>query len=291
MIDFDCIPDVRQNLAEGPVWSAAEGALYWVDIRRPAVHRYEPSGRVVTTWAMPNLVGSLAIREKGGVLVALKGRLAVLDPSSGQIEPLVSIDLERPDNRCNDGKCDRRGRFWVGTMDNLKRGGGTGSLYCFNAQHELSRVVEGIEIPNSLAWSPDDKTMYFADTFRRQVYAYDFDLDRGRLGDRRTFAEFDVSGGAPDGSTVDAEGFLWTAVYRGGALHRYAPDGRLDRVVKLPMSQPTSCAFGGVGLDVLYVTSASQNLTADELVREPYAGAIIAINVGAKGLEEPQFAG
>jgi sugar lactone lactonase YvrE len=291
MINFDCIPDVRQNLAEGPVWSPAEGALYWVDIRKPAVHRYKPPGRTVTTWAVPDLVGSLAIRKKGGVLVALKGRLAVLDPSSGQIEPLVSIDLERPDNRCNDGKCDRRGRFWVGTMDNLKRGGGTGSLYCFNAEHELSKAVEGIEIPNSLAWSPDDKTMYFADTFRRQIYAYDFDLDRGRLGDRRTFAEFGASEGAPDGSTVDADGFLWTAVYRGGALHRYAPDGRLDRVVKLPMSQPTSCAFGGAGLDVLYVTSASQNLTADELAREPYAGAIIAINVGARGLEEPRFAG
>jgi sugar lactone lactonase YvrE len=131
--------------------------------------------------------------------------------------------------------------------------------------------------------------MYFADTFRRQIYAYEFDIEHGVLGERRTFAEFSEGNGVPDGATVDAEGFLWTAVYRGGALHRYAPDGRLDKVVTLPMSQPTSCAFGGEALDFLYVTSASQGMAPDALAREPYAGAIIAISVGVRGIVEPTF--
>lgn len=291
MIDFECIGDLRQNLAEGPVWCTREHTLYWVDIRKPAVHRYDPAKRDVTTWAMPSLVGSLAIRDKGGVLLALQGRLAVLDPGSSKVEPLVSVEPDLPDNRCNDGKCDRLGRFWIGTMNNLKRGNASGALYRFDVKHRLSRMIDGVEIPNSLAWSPDARTMYFADTFRRQIYAYDFDVESGELGSRRIFAEFAEGGGSPDGSTVDADGFLWTAIYRGAALHRYAPDGRLDRAVPLPMSQPTSCAFGGDALDVLYVTSASQNMAPETLAREPYAGAIIAIDVRARGIAEPRFAG
>jgi sugar lactone lactonase YvrE len=248
------------------VWCTREHTLYWVDIRKPAVHRYDPAKRDVTTWAMPGLVGSLAIRDKGGVLVALQGRLAVLDPGSSKVEPLVSVEPDLPDNA-------------------------SGALYRFDAKRRLSRMIDGVDIPNSLAWSPDARTMYFADTFRRQIYAYDFDVDSGELGSWRIFAEFAEGGGSPDGSTVDADGFLWTAIYRGAALHRYAPDGRLDRVVPLPMSQPTSCAFGGDALDVLYVTSASQNMTPETLAREPYAGAIIAIDVRTRGIAEPRFAG
>lgn len=291
MIDFECIGDLRQNLAEGPIWCPRERALYWVDIRKPAVHRYDPATRGVAAWPMPDLVGSLAVCERGGVLVALRGRLARFDPASGHLESLVSVDAELPDNRCNDGKCDRRGRFWVGTMHNSERGGAAGALYRFDVRRGLARTVAGVEIPNSLAWSLDDRTMYFADTFHRQIYAYDYDLEQGEVGERHLFALLPEGGGVPDGSTVDAEGFLWTAVYRGGALHRYAPDGRLDRVVTLPMSQPTSCAFGGDGLDVLYVTSAHQGMTEVALAREPYAGAIIAIHVGVKGIAEPAFAG
>jgi sugar lactone lactonase YvrE len=166
-----------------------------------------------------------------------------------------------------------------------------GSLYRIDAQHQVVKMAEGICIPNSLAWSPDDRTMYFADTFKRAIYAYSFDIDTGSISNQRVFARFAEGSGAPDGSTVDAEGFLWNAVYGGGRLHCYAPNGRLHRSVELPMSQPTSCAFGGTDLNTLYVTSASQRLRAEQLAREPFAGAIIAIDVGVKGLPEPQYVG
>jgi sugar lactone lactonase YvrE len=152
-------------------------------------------------------------------------------------------------------------------------------------------MADGIDIPNGLAWSPDDHTMYFADTFDRTIFAYSFDIDSGTIHDRQVFAELPDGGGVPDGSTVDADGFLWNAVYGGGRLNRYAPDGRLDRTVELPMTQPTSCTFGGPRLDTLYVTSASQRLSAAQLAHQPFAGATIAIDVGVKGLPEPYYAG
>ena len=291
MIGFECVGDLRQNLAEGPVWSVQEQALYWVNIREPAVYRYNPGSRELSSWRMPAFAGSLAACERGGVLVALQGRLVRLDTASGQLEALAVIEPELPGNWCNDGKCDRQGRFWIGTMSEAVRGGRVGSLYRFDASGRLARIRDGVEIPNGLAWSPDNRIMYFTDTFDRQIFAYDFAPDSGEMGARRLIAEFPAGAATPDGATVDADGFLWTAIYGGGRLHRYAPDGRLDRVVPLPMSQPTSCAFGGANLDVLYVTSASQRLTPEGLMREPLAGAVVNLDVGVKGIPEPTFAG
>lgn len=291
MLDFECLGDERQNLAEGPVWCPREQALYWVDIRRPTLHRYVAATRNVETWPMPDLVGSLAVRQAGGLLVALRNGLAKFDPETGHVEPVISLEDDKPENRSNDGKCDRRGRFWVGTIHNLKPGTPAGALYRIDASRRVARVAGDIGIPNSIAWSPDDRTMYFADTAKRTIFTYSFDIDSGDIRDRRVFADFPEGSGAPDGSTVDADGFLWNAVYGGSRLNRYAPDGRLDRVVEMPMSQPTSCAFGGRALDVLYVTSAAQRLSAEQLAREPYAGAIIAVDVGVKGLPEPYYAG
>ncbi len=291
MIAFERVGDIQHDLAEGPVWSVREQALYWVNIREPAVYRYDPASREVGMWRMPAFVGSLAVCERGGVLVALQGCLAWLDPASGQLQSMAPVEPELPANRCNDGKCDRQGRFWVGTMHDTIRGGRTGSLYRFDAGRRLSRIQGGIEIPNGLAWSPDGRVMYFTDTFDRQIFAYDFDPGSGEISDGRAFTEPVEGVGAPDGGTVDADGFFWTAIYGGGRLHRYAPDGALDRVVPLPMTQPTSCAFGGYMMDVLYVTSASQRMAPEALTREPLAGAIIAIDVGVPGIPESTYAG
>src|SRR5262249_39828949 len=159
-----------------------------------------------------------------------------------------------PDNRTNDGKCDRRGRFWVGTMHNTVGGLPAGSLYRVDGDHSVHRMASAITIPNSLAWSPDDRTMYFADSSQRSIRSYAFDSETGDIADQRVFAQLSDGTGVPDGSTVDEAGFLWTAIYGGGRLHRYAPDGRLDRTVDLPMGQPTSCAFGGADFGTLYVT-------------------------------------
>ena len=176
-------------------------------------------------------------------------------------------------------------------MAEAARGGRSGSLYRFGPHAGLTRIRGGIEIPNGLAWSPDSRTMYFTDTFDRRIFAHDFDPDHGEMGPPRLFASLPEGTATPDGATVDAEGFFWTAIYGGGRLHRYAPDGRLDRVVPLPMSQPTSCAFGGSKLNILFVTSASQRMSPEALAREPFAGAIISLDVGVTGIQEPSFAG
>jgi sugar lactone lactonase YvrE len=166
-----------------------------------------------------------------------------------------------------------------------------GALYRTDPGGRWQRMVDGITVPNSLAWSPDDRTMYFADTPHRVIWAYPFDAETGALGARRPFAEVPEGAGYPDGSTVDADGCLWNAHFDGWRLTRYAPDGRVDRVVPLPVQRPTSCAFGGPGLGVLYVTSARARLTEAELARGPLAGGLLALEPGPRGLPEPRFAG
>ena len=291
MVEIDCVTSLRNILGEGPVWNPAEQALYWVDIRGPSVYRYDSVRGSLTTWAMPELIGSLAVRSRGGLLIALHSKLARFDPETLEILPIASPEGHLPHKRFNDGKCDRRGRFWVGSMNNEVRGDPSGVLYRLDAEYRCAKMEEGFSIPNSLAWSPDNKTMYFADTFTGTIFTYAFDIDGGTIADRRVFAQIAQGAGAPDGSTVDEQGCLWNAVYGGWRLHRYAPNGRIDRVVELPISQPTSCAFGGPNLDILYVTTATNRLDPQEMSRQPLAGMLLAIHVGTKGLPEPYFAG
>jgi sugar lactone lactonase YvrE len=291
MIDINCVTDRRNILGEGPVWNPTEQVLYWVDIREPSICRYDPVRCSLTAWTMPELIGSLAVRSRGGLLLALHSRLARFDPQTLEIVSIASPEADSPHKRFNDGKCDRRGRFWVGSMNNEVRGDPSGVLYRLDAKHECVRMEAGFSTPNSLAWSPDDKWMYFADTFTRTIFAYAFDIDSGTISNRRVFAQIPEGSGGPDGSTVDTDGCLWNAVFGGWCLHRYTPDGRVDRVVDLPISQPTSCAFGGPNLDILYVTSATNRLRPGELSHQPLAGRLLALDVGAKGLPEPYFAG
>ena len=273
-------------LGEGPVWCDRAQVLYWVDIRAPAVRRFSPASGRTDTWPMPELVGSLAVGESGRLLVALSTALALFDPATGRLERVAEI-AGGPDQRFNDGKCDRQGRFWVGTMNNVTRAP-EGSLYCFDGRGLREVVAGGIRIPNSLAWSPDDRTLYFADSLEQTIRAYPFDPAGARLGPDRDFARVEPPA-IPDGATIDAEGGLWSAEYDGWRLTRYAPDGRVDRHVPLPVQRPTSCAFGGPGLDVLFVTTATQKLAPEDLARQPLAGALLALDVGARGLPEPRF--
>jgi L-arabinonolactonase len=239
---------------------------------------------------MPEAIGSFALREAGGALVALRSGLHLLDLRSGALDLFCAVEPDRPDNRLNDGRCDRRGRFWVGSMHDRLRAP-TGALYRVDPDRTSQRVLDGITVPNSLSWSPDGRVMYFSDTRSREILAYDFDTATGRPGARRVFARVPDDGGYPDGATVDAEGFLWSAHWDGWRVTRYAPDGRVDRVIELPVQRPTSCAFGGERLDVLYVTSASTRLTPTELARGPGAGGLFAVEVGVRGLLESRFAG
>ena len=283
------IGDQIDILGESPIWHEREGALYWVDVRRPAIRRLDPASGNVVTWNMPGLIGSIAFTEDGRLLAALADQIALFEPATGKLEAVASLPARIPDHRFNDGRCDRQGRFWVGTMHNITRAP-EGVLYRLDPERgELLTAKTGICIPNSLAWSPDGRTMYFADSLRYAIFAYDFDTASGQMSNERTFVETRAPG-FPDGSTVDADGYLWNAEFNAWRVVRYAPDGRVDRVIELPAERPTSCAFGGPNFDVLYVTTASQWMSESEMAAQPMAGALLAIETDVRGLREPRLA-
>ena len=275
-------------LGESPVWDERAQCLYWVDIRRPAIRRLDPDSGRIDTWAMPDLVGSIALTDEDRLLVALPQFIALFDVVSGSLEAFARAPQVVPGHRFNDGRCDRAGRFWVGSMHNLTRAP-EGVLYKLEGRGELQPVRSGICIPNSLAFSPDGRTMYFADSLRYTLFAYDYDPARGCMGQQRVFATTEPPG-FPDGSTVDAEGYVWNAQFDAWRVVRYAPDGRIDRVIDMPVQRPTSCAFGGADLATLYITTASQKMSPAELQAQPLAGALLALDVGVRGLVEPRFA-
>jgi len=280
----------RNTLGEGPVWCPREQALYWVDIEKSSLQRFDPQSGAVRRWVLPERIGSFALRENGGAVLALASGFAFFDLETGALERLTAPEKDNPRNRFNDGKCDRAGRFWAGTMDD-RLSQHTGALYCLDPLLSCRRVESGIGIPNSIAWSPDDRVFYFADTMDRVIYAYDFDRAAGMIANRRIFCTMEGQAGAPDGSTVDAEGCLWNAQWDGWRVVRYDPEGRVERIVELPVQKPTSCMFGGPGLATLYVTSAIWDLDEQALARQPLAGALLAMDVGVRGLPEPRFAG
>jgi sugar lactone lactonase YvrE len=235
-------------------------------------------------------IGSMGLRRNGGAVVALRSGFALVNFPGGEVQKLCDLIPRGSDLRFNDGRCDRHGRFWSGTLHE-KRQVGTGALYRLGTDLGCHKLLEGITVSNGIAWSPDDLTMYFADSHVRTIFSFDFDIQSGTLGNRRIFAELAPDDGVPDGATVDLEGFLWSANFDGGCITRYAPDGRVDRVVPFPVKRPTSCAFGGDGLNILYVTSASRGLPEEHSRKGSLAGGLFALDVGVKGLPEPRFAG
>ncbi|MFQ5947524.1 MAG: SMP-30/gluconolactonase/LRE family protein [Acidimicrobiia bacterium] len=287
---IECAVAAGNILGEGPVWDTEAGVLYWLDIKQPRLHRYQPSGGSVRSWDLPNQPGSLAVRERGGLLLALDSGFAFFDPETSELTPLADPEPDRPGNRFNDGKTDRRGRFWAGSMDDEELEW-TGALYRFDPDGTWHRLLDGLGIPNTLAWSPGGETMYFAETLEQTIYTFMFDAVAGEISGRRVFATTKEEDCYPDGSTVDAEGFLWNAQFNGWRLVRYAPDGSVNRVVEMPVQNPTSCMFGGEDLDVLYVTSARKGLAEAALEDQPLAGGLFAFDVGVAGLPETPFSG
>jgi sugar lactone lactonase YvrE len=285
-----CVLPARALLGEGPLWDTAEGALYWVDIKARRIHRLDPRTGQDVSWPTPEPVGSLAVRAAGGLVVALRSGFHFMDPATGLVTPVARPEPERAGNRFNDGKPDRRGRFWAGSMD--RRGlAPTGALYRLDVDLGCHRMVDGLVCSNSLCWSPDGRVMYHGDTGRRTVWAWDCDPDSGAIAGRRVFVRLGAGEGAPDGATVDADGFVWVAHWDGWRLTRYDPAGRVERTVPLPVQRPTCPAFGGPALDVLYVTSATTGLGPGDLQAQPWAGGILALAPGVRGLAETRFGG
>lgn len=292
MPDIACVLDAKSLLGEGPLWDVPSGRLYWVDIKRREIHRFDPAGGRDEKWSTPEDVGSLALRAKkdakGELVVAMKSGFHFLDLATGRSQPIVNPERDRPENRFNDGKPDPQGRFWAGSMDDGEQKP-SGGLYRLGRDLTCQRMVDGIICSNSLCWSPDSRTMYYADSNRHTVWAWDFEPESGEIANRRVFIEIPAADGVPDGATVDAEGCLWVAQWDGWRVTRYDPKGRAIQVVKLPVQRPTCPAFGGPQLDVLYVTSASIQLSPGELTKQPQAGGIFAFEPGVKGVAEQRF--
>jgi L-arabinonolactonase len=286
----ECVVRSEDVLGECTVWCDRDQVLWWVDIRGPSLKRYDPVDGRVRSVSLSEAIGSFGLTRSGGTMIAgMKSGLYKLKPGSGELELVAAPERDTPGNRFNDGRCDRAGRFWAGTMSDGPRMP-SGSLYRLDAEGSCTRMRGSIVIPNSIAWSPDDRVMYFADTYVNTIWAYDFDLATGAMRDERVFADCSNQPGHPDGSCVDADGCLWNAEYSGWRIVRYTPDGKIDRVIELPVSNPTCCCFGGQGLDTLYISSARQRLTPEQLAREPLAGGVFAVRPGVRGLPEARFA-
>ncbi len=296
----ECVLDCRCSLGEGPSWDAAEGALYWTDVPAKRIHRYHPGTSAHRIWDMPEMVTTMAPRVRGGLIIATQTGIDFFDPPTGRIQRFVEPEKSKPRNRGNDGKCDRQGRFWYGTMQNnfapdtseIPITETSGALYRIEADGRTSEIDGPFAICNTFAWSPDDRIFYFADT-PKGIYAYDFDPEAGAVKNRRMFAATGGAGqpGYPDGSTIDVQGYLWNCRWDGGCVIRYAPDGSVDRIVQLPCDRVTSCIFGGASLRTLYVTTVRYGVSESRLAETPLAGGLFAIETGTQGIPDGVFAG
>ena len=277
-------------LGESPLWSPAEAALYWVDINNPTIHRLDPATGARERWPIETEIGSIGLAGPRRMVAGLRTGAHYVDLETGRIEAICDPEGEGRfnRNRMNDGKIDRAGRFWVGTMNDPGHEP-LGTLYRIDSDGDAAPVLGGIRVPNALCWSPDSSVMYFTDSYSHQIWAFDFDLATGAMENKRVFAAIAEETGVPDGATVDADGFLWCAHMFGSRVSRYAPDGSLDRAIALPVPQVTSCAFGGADLETLYITTASLRMDRAALAEQPLAGALFAVDPGVRGLPEPVF--
>lgn len=269
-------------LGEGPCWAATEGRLYWFDIKGRRLNWLTPADGTVGHVGLRMRASAAAPRIVGGLMMASERGLATFDPASERVRMVQPMTFE-PGFRTNDGKIDPLGRFWWSTMDD-DGGERRGAIFVTTPDGRTEQVLDGIHIANTISVSADGATLYLADSRLKTIFAYDV----ADLSSRRVFA---ISEAAPDGSAIDADGFLWNAEWGGARIVRYAPDGSIDRIVEAPVDQPTSCAFGGPELATLYVTSAREGLSEADLDRQPYAGGLFAFEPGVRGMPLPAFAG
>lgn len=289
-MELRCVVNCGNILGEGAIWDEATSALWWVDIQGALLQSFTPSTGKVATHRLPERIGSFALRANGtGFICAFESGFALYDPATGSCDWIARPEKDMPRNIMNDGKCDRQGRFWAGSL-NEDENAPTGALYRIGIDRSCTKIESGITVSNALCWSPDSRTMYYGDSVARTIWAYDFNAASGTASNRRVFATT-AAPAVPDGATVDAEGFIWNAEWDGWCITRYAPDGRIDRVIDLPVQKVTSCAFGGPGLKTLYITSASRDLTPDQLAAQPLAGHLLALEPGVAGLPEARYRG
>lgn len=286
--EISAVFEARAILGEGPVWSAPDNALWWVDPRAPAIHRLVPQTGESRCWPVPGWVGSIA-PARSGLVCATQSGFAAFDPGSSHFTPIAEV-IRSPDLRLNDGKCDPTGRFWAGSLDR-SRAGPNGRLFCLDCSLSVVSYPFPYVVYNGTAWNMDGTVMYTSDSWRRRIYKHEFDGERGVVSPPEVFAVIEENAGVPDGAAIDEEDHLWSVHFDGWRIVRYRPDGMVDRVIPLPVQRPTSCAFGGERGETLYVTSARVRLTAAELREQPLAGAVFSLDVGVSGRAPPPFGG
>ncbi len=287
MVDVVRVLPVANKLGEGPLWNQRDDALYWVDIEGDCFHRYFPKTGIRETFQIGQPIGCLAFRVNGGLLMGLRDGIGFWDWDTQSINIIANPEAGRKGARFNDGRVDRKGRFWIGTL-----GEDAGSsLYRFDPDGSIHTMETGITISNGIGWSPDGQTMYYTDSPLRMIYAYDFDPASGLIKNRRPFVQIPEGEGFPDGLCVDSEGFVWSAHWDGWRITRYDPDGKPERVIPLPVQRPTSCAFGGPELKQLYITSAWTGLSEADRKEQPLAGDLLRIQTDVAGQQENEYQG
>jgi len=289
-VTIERIGSTVDQIGEGPVWDRAEGALYRIDAMRGEIFRLLPSTGRVRTWQVQDRhIGSFALRKGGGAVLASDRGLELFDFETGALTMIAYPEGKLPHTRFNDGKVDSRGRFVVGEI-NLK-GEAVGRFYRLEADLKWARLGEGVACFNGPCFSPDGRTLYYSDTTADSIFACDYDPETGRASNRRLFAKTTELGGSPDGCTVDAEGRVWPALIRSGQVGCFTPDGKLERVIKVPPKHVSSTMFGGENLDELYITSIGNALGGVLQPNEADGGLYVIRGLGVKGKPEPRFAG
>ena len=284
-----CVSASGAALGEGPVWVAAEQALFWIDIKGLRLHRFDPATGQATDWPTPFRIGAIAPRVGGGFVGASERGFILIDPAITRFDLIGDPEAHLPGNRFNDGKLDPAGRFWAGTMDDAEEQT-SGALYRLDPDLRWSRQDDGYHVPNGPAFSPDGSLLYHTDSAARLIYQFDVQPD-GSIAGKRELARFRQADGHPDGMTVDREGCLWIAFWDGWCVRRLSAAGEVIAVVSLPVQRPTSCAFGGAGLDRLFVTSATIGLDEPARAAQPLAGGLFMVDAGVCGIVPPPFSG
>jgi sugar lactone lactonase YvrE len=287
--ELELVLDCQSLLGEGPCWDHHNDVLVWVDIDGNSVHRFNPGTGKDESFRLPDAVGAAVPRASGGMMLAIGHGFSSLDLTTGAISTIAEPESGLIDNRMNDGKCDSRGRFWAGTLDKNTKPG-AGALYCLDVDRRVTKMVDQVTISNGLAWSPDDSIMYFIDS-ATGIDAFDFDVEACAMTKRRRLISIPKEAGLADGMCVDAEGYIWVAMWGGWGVNRYAPDGSPAGRIEVPARFTTSCAFGGAQLTDLYITTARRTQTADELADQPNAGGIFRCSPGVAGLPTSAYAG
>lgn len=281
----------QDELGECPTWDNNDGRFHWIDVTRKRMQSCAPDGSDRRVLDVDDYPGSFTLRECGGMLVAFRRRLSLLDAAGAEVNAVTPATVDFAMERFNDGKCDSRGRFWVGSMDRRLEDT-VGGLFRIDADLSARKMSEGYGISNGLAWSADDRLLYHCDSSPARIYVYEFDVARGEIANRRIFADFDAAKARPDGCAADVEGFLWVAMPGSGRISRFDPDGRIERSIETPTYYPSSVAFGGPDLKTLFITSlVPHELPPNDKANPAVDGAVFAMNVEVAGVPVARFGG